>query len=110
MNAVTRVLLLSLSSVLLATAAFAQQAAEDAAGAAACAACGGVGIIFILIPIALTIGIGIWMYKDAQKRGDPNAILWLVVGLVFSVIGLIVYLVVRNQKPAPPAPPAPPVV
>lgn len=109
MNQVTRVSLLSLSSLLLAAAAYAQQTPEDAAaGAAACAACGGVGILFILIPIAITIAIGVWMYKDAQKRNDPNAILWLIVGLVFSFIGLIVYLVVRSQNPTPPAPPAPP--
>lgn len=99
----------SFLSLVTAVAAFAQQSPEDAAaGAAACAACGGIGIVGVLIPLAIVIAIAVWMYKDAQKRGDQNAILWLIVGLVFPLIGLIVYLIIRAQKPTPPAPPAPP--
>lgn len=95
-------------SLLLASAALAQMqmpTGDEAGGIAACAACSGVGLLFVLLPIAITIGIAVWMYKDAQKRNDPNAILWLIVGLVGSVIGLIVYLIVRSQKSSSPPPP-----
>lgn len=92
---------------LIATSAVAQQSPEDAAaGALACAGCGGVTLLLVIIPIAIAIAMAIWMYKDAVKRNDPNAIIWLIVGLVFPLVGLIVYLIVRSQKPAPPAPPA----
>lgn len=107
MKAINRAGLAGLMPLVTAVAARAQQNPEDAAaGAAACAACGGVGLVFVLIPLAIAIAIAVWMYKDAQKRNDPNAILWLIVGLVFPIVGLIVYLIVRAQKPNPPAPPA----
>lgn len=96
---------------LLASTAMAQQSPEDAAaGALACAGCGGVSLVLILIPLAIIIASAIWMYKDAVRRNDSNAVLWLIFGLLVFPIGQIVYLFVRNQKPAPPAPPAPPVV
>lgn len=96
---------------LVATSALAQQSPEDAAaGALACAGCGGVSLLLIVLPLAIAIAIAIWMYKDAVRRNDSNAIIWLIVGLVFPIIGLIIYLIVRNQNPAPPAPPAPPAV
>ncbi|NVM45895.1 MAG: hypothetical protein HWN79_13345 [Candidatus Lokiarchaeota archaeon] len=47
---------------------------------------------------ALVIGILIanYMHKDAIKRGI-NAEFWFVFGLFFSVFGLILYLIVRNN-------------
>ena len=50
--------------------------------------------------MALFVLLGIWTYRDAQNKG-MNGILWtVVVLLVPSLIGLIVYLIVRmdNQK------------
>jgi hypothetical protein len=33
-----------------------------------------------------------------------NGVLWLIVVLISSIIGLIVYLIVRKEKPTAPAP------
>jgi len=56
--------------------------------------------VFMLIGgiVALVVAILIanYMHKDAIKRGI-NAEFWLVFGLFFSVFGLILYLIVRNN-------------
>lgn len=54
-----------------------------------------VGVLIPLAAIAMTILLGVWTYRDAANKG-MNGILWtLVVILVPSFIGLIVYLCVR---------------
>lgn len=42
------------------------------------------GLIFGLI-------IGIWMYKDAQKRNVDQPLLWFFVGLLFGLLGFAGY-------------------
>jgi cytochrome bd-type quinol oxidase subunit 2 len=54
-----------------------------------------------LIPIVILVVfilVAIWVYKDANKRG-MNGTLWLIVILVGSLIGLIIYLVIRRDHP-----------
>jgi len=55
---------------------------------------GGFCIAFVLIPTIVSILIAVWMYQDAEKR-DESGILWLIVGLLLNLIGLILWLVVR---------------
>ena len=50
-----------------------------------------------IIMFVIWIAIGIWMYKDAEKRGKSGA-LWLIIGLLFGIIGLIVWLIVRPPE------------
>ena len=50
-------------------------------------------IVFIVIII-----LAIWVYRDAESRG-MSGVLWLIVVLVGSLIGLIVYLVIRRDYP-----------
>ena len=59
-------------------------------------------LVIILIPLIIAILVGIWIYKDAEKRGKSGAlwlILLIVMSLLFSFIGfvliLIIWLVVR---------------
>ncbi len=47
-----------------------------------------------IIPFILQLVIAYWMYKDAKKRGEEE-VLWLLVGLVGGVVGLIIWLIVR---------------
>ena len=54
---------------------------------------GGFFIIGILLFVAY-IAIAIWMYKDAEKRGEKG-VLWVIVWLVGNIIGLIIWLIVR---------------
>lgn len=65
-------------------------------GGALCALIVGIWIIFLLIAI--------WVYRDAESRG-MSGVLWLIVVLLFGIIGLIVYLVVRHDRVQPMAQP-----
>ena len=51
---------------------------------------GGVVIFYII-----AILIAIWVYKDAKKR-DMSAAVWLLIVLLTSCLGCIIYLVVRD--------------
>jgi H+/Cl- antiporter ClcA len=51
----------------------------------------GLMLLFFLI----WIGVSIWVYKDAKKRGEDSPIIWLLVTLFGGLVGLIVWLVVR---------------
>lgn len=57
-------------------------------------------IIYVVIFIVLIL-IAIWVYRDAESRG-MSGVLWLIVVLVGSIIGLIVYLVIRKDHPVLP--------
>ena len=55
----------------------------------------------ILIPLAFfAIGILIlfWVYQDAESRG-MNGILWAIIVFFLNIIGLILYLIVRESPP-----------
>lgn len=60
-----------------------------------------VSIIFLLVLIPLIFGIpimvAVYVYRDANKRG-MNAVLWTLIALFTpSLLGLIIYLLVRNN-------------
>jgi hypothetical protein len=71
------------------------------------------GCICGLIGLAIEVFILYWVYTDAKKRGNPNAILWVVVTFFLGLIGLILYVLIgRNQGttmggPPPTGPAAP---
>ena len=57
----------------------------------------GIGSFFcflIIIPLVIQFVIAYWMYKDAKKRGEKE-VLWLIVGLVGGIVGLVIWLLVR---------------
>jgi len=64
-----------------------------AKGGAACI----IFLLFGLVGLAVTIFILVWVYKDAKARGDQNAVIWIILIIVASWIGLIIYLVVRPK-------------
>jgi len=55
---------------------------------------GGAICAVYVVMFVIWIAIGIWLYKDAEKRGKSGAI-WLIIGLIAGIIGLIIWLVVR---------------
>ena len=68
--------------------------------AAACAACGTLGGAMIIIPIlffALNIALLVWVARDAKSRGMDSAVLWMILVMFTSVIGLLIYLFSRPQ-------------
>ncbi|WP_106589324.1 PLDc N-terminal domain-containing protein [Salsuginibacillus halophilus] len=54
---------------------------------------------FILIPFILNLLTSIWAYRDAIRRGNSKeyAIGMLLLTLFFPIIGLIIYLLIRND-------------
>lgn len=90
-------LALTVALCLAPSLAFAQRNSDDgAAGAAGCACCG----TFIFIPIlifSLNIALLVWVARDAKARGMDSAILWMLLVLFTSVIGLVIYLLSRPQ-------------
>ncbi|MDL2234955.1 zinc ribbon domain-containing protein [Christensenellaceae bacterium OttesenSCG-928-L17] len=62
---------------------------------------GGIVLIFMLLfLVAVPVVTGVLVYRDAKAR-QMDAVLWtLVAVLVPSLIGLIIYMVVRRNHPA----------
>jgi hypothetical protein len=66
-----------------------------------------IGIIAIIIVIFIIwIMVVVWVYRDAESRGQ-NGVLWLLVVLVGGIIGLILYFVLRSGWPEHPPPVGP---
>ncbi|MEJ2251169.1 MAG: hypothetical protein P8Y97_16145 [Candidatus Lokiarchaeota archaeon] len=53
-------------------------------------------IIGMLSYAILSILICVFIYKNAVKRKIPNPEVWLLIGLIFNLIGLIIYLLIRS--------------
>ncbi len=53
------------------------------------------GLFFFLLHIAVCV----WGYKDARRKGrSPEFAILVVLGLLFfPVVGLIIYLLIRNH-------------
>lgn len=67
---------------------------------AGCGACGGLGIVMILIPlaiIALNIALLVWVARDAKARGMDSAVVWMILVMFTSVLGLVIYIFSRPQ-------------
>lgn len=54
-------------------------------------------IMFLIFWFVIGILICVWVYRDAESRG-MNGALWLIIVLIANVVGLIVYLIVREEK------------
>ena len=59
---------------------------------------GGIGCLFGLVMLGIWIAITVWAYRDAQARGE-NGVLWAVIVFFLGLIGLVIWLVVRSNKP-----------
>lgn len=100
-----------LSTLLLATNLLAQTTTatpddtaspgDAAAGAAAGIAALGCGILPCIVWLAIIIGLAVYVYKDATKRGMDNAVLLTIVTVVTGPLGLIIYLMMRPKNVPP---------
>ncbi|SEQ54290.1 hypothetical protein [Piscibacillus halophilus] len=56
-------------------------------------------LFFILLLFILNIVTSVWAYRDSIRKGNSKeyAIVILIGTLFFPIIGLIVYLVIRND-------------
>lgn len=55
--------------------------------------------IFSLVIIAATIAVGVYIYRDANKR-NMNGTFWLLIICVSFFVGTVIYLIVRNDESA----------
>jgi hypothetical protein len=78
-------------------------AGDAAGGAAAGLAALGCGVLPCIIWVAIIIGMAVFVYKDAKKRGMDNAVLLTILTVVTGPLGLIIYLVMRPKGPVPPS-------
>jgi len=58
-----------------------------------------IAMLFPLLLLALQIAVCVWGYRDSIRRGKSNeyAIVVLFGLLFFPIVGLIVYLIIRND-------------
>ena len=69
---------------------------DPLAAAGGCAICS--TIIFIPIAIiVLNIALLVWVARDAKARGMDSSVLWMILVMFTSVIGLIIYILSRPQ-------------
>jgi len=54
-------------------------------------------LIFFFLWFVVGILICLWVYNDAKSRGMEGA-LWVLIVLVANVVGLIIYLIVREER------------
>ncbi|MFD2639720.1 hypothetical protein [Piscibacillus salipiscarius] len=56
-------------------------------------------LFFVFLLILLNIITSIWAYRDSIRKGNSKeyAIIVLIGTLFFPIIGLIVYLIIRND-------------
>lgn len=69
----------------------------------------GFGMPFVFVAMFLLISFGllllnvitsIWAYRDALRKGNSKeyAIIVLIGTLFFPILGLIIYLIIRNDR------------
>ncbi|HEU5162888.1 MAG TPA: hypothetical protein VFV54_07075 [Thermoanaerobaculia bacterium] len=75
---------------------------DDEEGAKVCAACAAFGIALPLILLGISIAIALWIYRDAKTRGITSAPLWAILGFLFNILGLVIYLIARKGMTPPP--------
>jgi uncharacterized membrane protein YhaH (DUF805 family) len=75
--------------------AFAQSsdAASSVAGCAMCSTFLAIPLIIFILNIALLV----WVARDAKARGMDSAVLWMILVMFTSVIGLLIYILSRPQ-------------
>src|SRR5258706_15128431 len=72
------------------------QSSDAASGVAGCAMCS----TFLAIPViifVLNIALLVWVARDAKARGMDSAVLWMILVMFTSVIGLLIYIFSRPQ-------------
>lgn len=58
----------------------------------------GMAVGFVVLWFVIALVIAIWLYNDAEARGQ-SGVLWLLVALIAGIFGLIIWLIVRPPLP-----------
>ena len=68
------------------------------------ACCSGAAILVPIAFVALNIAMLVWVNKDAKARGMETPVIWMLVVLLTSFIGLIIYVLSRPKGELAPCP------
>lgn len=82
------------------TEVVAQRRGGEPEACAGCGICGGGLALMIIVPLVffvLNIALLVWVARDAKARGMDSAVLWMVLVMLTSVLGLVIYLFSRPQ-------------
>ncbi|MGZ8842585.1 MAG: PLDc N-terminal domain-containing protein [Pyrinomonadaceae bacterium] len=77
-----------------------QDPCADACGTGGCAGCTAAPIVMILLVIGvivLNIALLIWVAKDSKARGMDNSVMWMILVIFTSWVGLIIYILSRPK-------------
>ena len=78
--------------------AFAQSSdADGAAAALGCFACSGMLLLIPVVILVLNIALLVWVARDAKARGIDGSVMWMIVVLLLSLPGLIIYILSRPK-------------
>jgi hypothetical protein len=50
-----------------------------------------------IVLIVVNLFVAKYMHKDALKRGIKNSEFWLLMGFILGLLGLLLYVFVRNN-------------
>lgn len=94
--------LASIALLLASSAMLAQNRGEPGAPetCAGCGVCGGSMVVMILIPIVIiviNVALLVWVARDAKARGMDNAVMWMILVMFTSFLGLVIYIFSRPQ-------------
>jgi len=61
-------------------------------------AAGGIALLFGLLVFAVTIGMIVWTYSDAQQNSSHPAFLWAIVVFLAPLLGLVLYFLLGRDR------------
>jgi len=74
--------------------------AQDITDEEACAVCAGLGgfiALITVVTIVINIALLVWVARDAKSRGMDSSVLWMLLVMFSSFLGLVIYLFSRPQ-------------
>lgn len=63
----------------------------------------GIFLLFALLVVAVTVGLILWTYQDAQTNSSQPAFLWALVVFFAPILGLLLYLLLGRDRKGPPS-------
>ena len=83
--------------LLFASSALGQSSNDGAGAVLGCLACSGVLLVIPVVIFVLNIALLVWVFRDSKARGMENSVVWMILVMATSVVGLIIYIYSRPK-------------